>query len=41
MLVDVREVATTFVGAVGGCVSAQTAVEPISDARPERLPAAS
>ena len=41
MLVAVREVATTFAGAVGGCVSAQAAVEPITEAFVEWLPAAS
>ena len=41
MLVAVRVPATTFVGALGGCVSAHAAVEPVTDARDEWLPAAS
>jgi hypothetical protein len=41
MLVGVREVATTFVGAVGAEVSVQAAVEAVTPAGLERLPAAS
>ncbi len=37
----VREEATTFVGALGACVSPQAAVEAVTRARVERLPAAS
>ena len=41
MLVAVREVALTFVGAVGACVSAQADVDDVICARVEWLPAAS
>jgi hypothetical protein len=41
MLVAVREVATTFAGEVGACVSGQADVAPVTDALPDRLPAAS
>jgi hypothetical protein len=41
MLVAVREVATTLVGAEGAWVSAHGAVDETSDARGERLAAAS
>ena len=41
MLVAVRDDATTLVGVVGACVSAHAAVEPVTDACGELLPAAS
>ena len=41
MLVAVRELATTPVGAEGACVSGQASVEPITDARWDALPSAS
>ena len=41
MLVAVRLVATTFVGAEGGWVSGHELVDATSEAREDRLPAAS